>query len=270
MSSRYGVTKDNLLASLPVALRQDKSMLALADSLADMLAARPEEISRTLIYPRIDQLDEGLLDILAYDFKVDWWDADYSLDEKRRTLKSSWSVHKTLGTKAAVETALRAVYENAKVVEWFEYGGEPYHFRLDLDVRDGSFDPIKHRQVMQRVAFYKNLRSWLDAVAYEMPVIVFPEPGGGLRLKIFSAVYRFVSYGGGVILLNGERTLDGSWLLNQAFQELKWKQFRCGVSTQNTYRLTGTLTRDNMWQLDGLYNLDGTKKLNASITKEDI
>ena len=51
-------------------------MLALATSIADVLAARPEEIRKIQIYTLIDELPEELLDILAYDFKVDWWDAD--------------------------------------------------------------------------------------------------------------------------------------------------------------------------------------------------
>ena len=115
MSSRilgpeYGLTAGNLMAALPEALRQDPSVFALAESVAGLLAGRPEEIDRLRIYPAIDALPENLLDILAYDFKVDWWDPEYSLEEKRRTLKTSWKVHKTLGTKAAVELALSAVY----------------------------------------------------------------------------------------------------------------------------------------------------------------
>ncbi len=63
---------------------------------------------------------------------MDWWDSDYSTEEKRRTLAASWQVHKTLGTRAAVEKAASAVYPNTKVQEWFEYGGEPYRFKLDV------------------------------------------------------------------------------------------------------------------------------------------
>ena len=125
----HGLTKENLVATLPVALQKDPSVVALAGTIAELLAWRPEEIDRLRIYPAIDRLDERLLDILAHDFKVDWWDADYSLEEKRRTLKDSWRVHKILGTKAAVERAISAIYPHTQVLEWFEYGGEPYHFR---------------------------------------------------------------------------------------------------------------------------------------------
>ena len=83
--NNHGLTKQNLLASLPLVLQQDKSMMALADGIAELLSQRPDEIDHLRIYSAIDRLPEQILDILAYDFKVDWWDGNYSLEEKRRT-----------------------------------------------------------------------------------------------------------------------------------------------------------------------------------------
>ena len=74
MSDSHGLTKENLLFTFPVSLRENQSIAALGNVMAEALARRPEEIDRLRIYPAIDQLDERLLDILAYDFKVDWWD----------------------------------------------------------------------------------------------------------------------------------------------------------------------------------------------------
>ena len=162
----HGLTRENLVATLPPALQKDPSVVALAEAMAELLAQRPKEIEQLQIYPAIDRLDEQLLDILAYDFKVDWWDPNYTLEEKRQTLKDSWRVHKTLGTKAAVETAISAIYPNTKVVEWFEYGGEPYHFRLDINITDDSMDSEKQRRVLERVNFYKSLRSHSDGITY--------------------------------------------------------------------------------------------------------
>lgn len=164
--NEHGLTRENFVATLPPALRTDPSVVALAEAIGEVLAARPAEIGRLLIYPAIDTLDEPLLDILAHDFKVDWWDPEYSLEEKRRTLKDSWRVHRTLGTKAAVETAISAVYPNTQVLEWFEYGGEPYHFRLDINITNDSIDSAKQRRVLERLNFYKSLRSHNDGVNY--------------------------------------------------------------------------------------------------------
>ena len=173
MSSLHGITAENLLQSLPIALQQDETVRALAASAAKVLASRPKEIDRLLIYPNIDALDEELLDILAYDFKVDWWDGDYSISEKRRTLQDSWRVHRMLGTKAAVETAISAIYPDAKAEEWFEYdGGRPYHFRLRIRLAMDDNDIAKRKRVLDRVNYYKNLRSHCDGVEYSS---TFPE-----------------------------------------------------------------------------------------------
>ena len=162
----HGLTRENLVATLPPALQKGPSAVALAEAMADLLARRRSEIEQLRIYPVIDQLDEQLLDILAYDFKVDWWDADYSLEEKRRTLKDSWRVHKLLGTKAAVEMAISAIYPRTTVLEWWEYGGEPYHFRLDINITNDSIDSEKQRRVLERLNYYKSLRSHNDGVTY--------------------------------------------------------------------------------------------------------
>lgn len=166
MSNAHGLTPENLLRTLPTVLRGDESTAALASSIASVLAGRVEEIRGLLIYSRIDDLPEELLDILAKDFKVDWWDGDYSLEEKRQTLKDSWRVHRTLGTKAAVVSAISAIYPDTKVLEWWEYGGQPYHFRLLIDSTFENVDPEKHQRVMEKVDYYKPLRSVLDETEY--------------------------------------------------------------------------------------------------------
>ena len=161
-----GITKENMLFTLPLALRGDISTEALAAATAEKLADRLAELDRLRIISNIDNLEEALLAILARDFKVDWYDPDYSLEEKRRTVKSSWRVHKTLGTKAAVETAIRAIYPLTTVEEWFEYGGEPYHFRLNIDITSDSGDRARQKRVLERLNFYKSLRSHNDGVRY--------------------------------------------------------------------------------------------------------
>lgn len=178
--SGLGITKENLLLIVPPALTRDPAMMARAAADAEAMAARLAEIDRVRIISNIDGLDETVLDILARDFKVDWWDPEYSIEEKRRTLKGSWRVHKILGTKAAVETAIRAIYPLTTVEEWFEYGGEPYHFRLNIDITSDSGDRTRQKRVLERLNFYKSLRSHNDGVRYFLvPEKSWALAGGG-------------------------------------------------------------------------------------------
>lgn len=164
--SNHALTAENLLASLPAVLQQDENMRAIASSIADILAGRMQEIAAAELYPRIEELPEDLLDLIAYDFKIDWWDADYTLEEKRAILKDSWRVHRMLGTTAAVVTAISAIYPDTQVSEWWQYNGDPYHFKLLIDATYQGVDPAMHARVLSKVNYYKNLRSVLDEVEY--------------------------------------------------------------------------------------------------------
>ena len=56
MNNAHGITKENLLASLPAVLANDDNMAALAAAVAEVLANRVDEIGRVDIYSQIDQL----------------------------------------------------------------------------------------------------------------------------------------------------------------------------------------------------------------------
>lgn len=238
----HGITKDNLLATLPQALKQDPTVSALAEAIADVLARRPAEIDRLRIYPAIDQLDESLLDILAQDFKVDWWDLDYSLEEKRRTLRDNWKVRRSLGTPSAVVTAISAIYQGTTLEEWFQYGGEPYHFRLRIDLTGDKGDPERMRRVLDRIEFYKSLRSHLDSVDYSAHVGPFPfHTESSFCLLSLAIPLRFTSYGGGFIVLDGRRRLDGTWKLGQAASGVRMihSAYRTVLLEHDMFHVTG-------------------------------
>ena len=113
--------------SLPPTLKDDPEINALGRAIAEQLQITARQIRQNIIYARIDELDEQTLDILAYDLHVDWYDHSYPIEVKRQTIKDSVKIHRRLGTKYAVETALGAVFPGTRVEEWFEYDGEPRH-----------------------------------------------------------------------------------------------------------------------------------------------
>ena len=126
----------DLTRALPPTLANDPVMLPLAKTIAAPLQKNIEMAKYTLIFHRIDELEEDVLDILARDMHVDWWSDSYPIIIKRRILKESVRVHMRLGTKFAVLTALRAVFPNTEVKVWYEYGGTHHRFRIILDLRE--------------------------------------------------------------------------------------------------------------------------------------
>lgn len=154
---------------LPTALTHDPKMVALAKALADQLLDVSRHINDVLIYSNFDQLPEALVDILAYDMHVDWYDYTYPLEVKRSVVKNSVKVHKRMGTKYAVETALGALWPESEVEEWFDYGGTPYHFRVVCDVTENHIT-ASYRQIVNAVQIYKRLSSRLENVVYQCSV----------------------------------------------------------------------------------------------------
>lgn len=123
--SNHGLTADNMMQQFPIALQKDPKTVALGQAIAKVMESRQDEIDSLRIYTRIDELPEWLLDILARDFAVDWYDRSYTLEEKRKTIKDSFYVHRHRGTKAAVERAISAIYPNPKVLEWLYFSRLP-------------------------------------------------------------------------------------------------------------------------------------------------
>lgn len=151
---------------LPGALRHDPKMTALARTLTEQLLTVSGSMDNVLIYSRFEELPEDLVDILAYDMHVDWYDYSYPLQVKRDMVKNSVKVHKKMGTKYAMETALGSIWPKSEVEEWFNYGGEPHHFRVVCDVTEDRIT-ASFSQLIKAIRMYKRLSSHLDGIVYQ-------------------------------------------------------------------------------------------------------
>ncbi len=163
MNDIYSVDRSRYLPSV---LQKDPCILGLAKTVSGQMNTVAQEIRQNIIYPRMDELSEEILDILAYDLHVDWYDYSDDVETKRRIIRNSVKIHMKMGTKYAVETATSDVYPGTSIDEWFEYGGEPYFFRLNLDVSDKGITTAQQISLVERIYFYKNARSHLDYIAF--------------------------------------------------------------------------------------------------------
>lgn len=158
----------NFADYLPETLKRDSKMKALAAAVTEQMLGVSAGIENVLIYSRIDGLPEELIDILAFDMHVDWYDYSYPLELKRNILKSSVRVHKKMGTKYAVEKALKAFYPESGVEEWFEYGGRPYTFRVKITIGSLGMAESMAVQLIKKMWYYKNLRSHCECISFTL------------------------------------------------------------------------------------------------------
>lgn len=160
--SKFADEGKSLLQAFPYSLSRDEDKQKIAESIADELAQTISNTDKAMILPCIDSLPESVLDILAVDFKVDWYDVNSPVWHKRQTIKECILVHRFKGTKYAVETALHSMFMSAEVQEWFEYGGEPFHFKIM--VYGSALNGLK--TLNDKLLYAKNLRSVMDNVIF--------------------------------------------------------------------------------------------------------
>ena len=115
---------------LPQFMQDDCSVRGLAagiDSIVPQLAADIEKLST---WDSIDRLSEAELDELAWELNIQWYDKSATIDVKRNIVRDSDKVYKKLGTKWAVENVINTYFGDGYIEEWFQYNGDPGHFRV--------------------------------------------------------------------------------------------------------------------------------------------
>ena len=119
-----------MVRMLPEPMKRDDGTAAMARVAAEELERRGIESGLPRLWGRFDDMAGDLLDILAEDLGVTWYDSDAPAAVKRELLKNSGQVFRRLGTKWAVENVIGTYFGEGFVREWFEYDGEPGHFRV--------------------------------------------------------------------------------------------------------------------------------------------
>ena len=155
----------SLLDILPPNLLADEQIYAAARALDDELQKITAATRNALLLPRLDELSEEVIDLLAWQWHVDFYEPSMSIETKRQLVRESIAWHRIKGTKAAVEKMTQTVFKGGVVTEWFEYGGEPYHFRIDL-LTAPNITQDDTARLLAVVNASKNVRSVLDELRF--------------------------------------------------------------------------------------------------------
>ena len=115
---------------LPQFMRNDDAVRGLANAIDKIVPEIAESIRKLSTWDHIDALSHKELDELAWELNILWYDTTASIAVKRALIKDSDKVYAHLGTKWAVENVIRTYFGDGKIEEWYEYDGEPGHFRV--------------------------------------------------------------------------------------------------------------------------------------------
>jgi len=125
----------------------------------------------SLLISIIDNVPSDALPHLAEQYHItgnEGWLQALSDTEKRNLIKSSIKIHRYKGTKYALEEIFKTLNIVGHIEEWFNYGGEPYYFKVILQVFNRSINEETETKLRALIDEYKNERSWLEELQFHL------------------------------------------------------------------------------------------------------
>jgi P2-related tail formation protein len=150
-----------LLELLPPNLRGDPDIIAASAAADASFKELVGTIAKVLTIADIDNASSEVVDALAVEMRCDFYDQSLPLDNRRKLVKNAYLYKFLKGTPFVVQGVVSDAFSNAMVREWFQYNGEPYHFRVitDDDLED------KAVSVIEAINSVKNVRSYFDGIS---------------------------------------------------------------------------------------------------------
>ncbi len=135
------------------------------------LAARISDIDRSpvLVY-LVDQVNASALPHLAEQLHLlgEGWQFARDDDERRKLLKRAIELHRYKGTPWAIRQVLETLALSGQISEWFQYGGQPYHFKINVDLSTHGMDEATFDALVALITEYKNVRSHLEQLSISL------------------------------------------------------------------------------------------------------
>ena len=155
----------NITNILPEVLADNAKTKALGYAISLALKRLMDYCQNISVYAVIDTAPEQVLDLLALELNTQYYDDSQSIEVKRSLIKNTLAWYLKIGTVSAVQEAVDAVFGEGVVEEWFQYGGEPYHFKVQTSTINSTDEMIQ--QLTELIGTMQNVRSHLDSVIVE-------------------------------------------------------------------------------------------------------
>ena len=146
----------------------DDVVKAYAYALREAIRKLVDYSGRSQCYSNVDNLDDETLDVLAVEFRILGYDQDFNIEIKRKIIKAALMVYTKAGTAAAVKEFVRSIYAETEVDEWYEYGGDPGHYRISflVDSQLQTIPIITEEEMYEFLRRINRLSAHLDGISY--------------------------------------------------------------------------------------------------------
>jgi phage tail P2-like protein len=130
------------------------------------------DLTPLLVYV-IDHVTATALTHLARQFHVtgyEGWLQATNETERRNLIKTAIAKHRYKGTRYAIRQPIEDLGYTCNISEWFEYGGDPYYFKVEVVTNGVEVDETRAGLIEALIVEYKNTRSWLELLSFVVGV----------------------------------------------------------------------------------------------------
>lgn len=146
---------------VPLFLLEDRDGRAMAAALRLGLEFFLEKVQQGLSCALdIETCPEWRLDELAWELGC-LYDKTATEEQKRGWIRDAIPIYAKYGTTAAIFKYLGPVFPMVEIEEYWQYGAEPYHFRVTVS---GKWSPQKEQWAKKSIDQVKNVRSVFDGL----------------------------------------------------------------------------------------------------------
>lgn len=168
----------HLIESCPPSISYDRQVQSASAAFDQEMYSVIDDTGQVVMIPNIMSLmDPTLIDVLAWQFHVDSYDATKSLDFRKTLVQQAIEWHRTKGTVALLQQVLDTYWPGgATLQEWWQYKSplppnypttgwhDRYLFRII--VNQDVISPTDEAAVLDLIDRYKPVSRWCEAVIH--------------------------------------------------------------------------------------------------------
>lgn len=134
----------------------------------------------------VEKMPEWRLDEMAWELNC-LYDYAADVEAKRAWIRDATPLFASYGTPSAIYNYLAGYFDGIEVEEFWQYDGDPFHFRVTVD---GEWTPENEAWARKAIAAAKNVRSVLDDMRLGCNVAIGIDATGQIKDR-----FRFPSAG---------------------------------------------------------------------------
>lgn len=141
-------------------------------------------VSGISVWSDMDAVSPKYYDYMAASLRAPYYSSEYDEKTKLGILKKTLQTYMFAGTVSAVEEMLSEIFLDAEFVPWFQYGGEPFHFKIRLPAEPSDEMIQKFLTILKRIKSQRSIIDSMETKTYQIDIPVYFATGEVHYMKL--------------------------------------------------------------------------------------